>query len=94
MQKLYTFRGYSSILSASKERRFMHVSIHIHATTGPDFSTSDPATIDAIRTLGPEPRHIIPSHDLAALLKHCGRKHWASVLEHEEAAHCVTVVFG
>jgi hypothetical protein len=70
------------------------VSIHIHADTGPDFQTTDPATVEAIRdALGPERSHLVPAHDLAATLKAVGRKHWAAVVAGEEEAHMVTVVF-
>lgn len=70
------------------------VSIHIHADSGPDFETTDPATIAAIRAaLGPQRSHLVPAHDLAATLKAVGRKHWAAILASEEEAHMVTVVF-
>jgi hypothetical protein len=76
------------------------VSIHIHADSGPDFETTDPATIAAIRaylagfTPPESDRWLVPAHELAATLKTVGRKHWAAVLAHEEEAHVVTVVFG
>jgi hypothetical protein len=72
------------------------VSIAIHAGGPPDFATSDAATVAAIRaSLDPLPvdTWLVPAHDLAAVLRQCGRGNWAAVLEGEEEPHVVTVRF-
>jgi hypothetical protein len=77
------------------------VSIHIHADSGPGFSTSDPATVEAVRKAvakivtppGYHASQLVGAHEMAAILKAAGRKHWAAVLGHMEEAHMVTVVF-
>lgn len=70
------------------------LAIHLHASDPPSFETTDEATVEDVRkALGPEASHLVPAHDLSAILRAAGRKHWASVLGHEEEAHMVTAVF-
>lgn len=70
------------------------LAIRLHASDPPSFETTDEATVEEVRkALGPEASHLVPAHDLAAIVKTAGRKHWASVLGHEEESHMVTVVF-
>jgi hypothetical protein len=66
--------------------------IHLHAEGPPEFSTSDSATVAAVRAAYPATSSLVPAHDLAAILRSAGRKHWAAVLAGEEEATLIRVV--
>jgi pyruvate/2-oxoacid:ferredoxin oxidoreductase alpha subunit len=70
------------------------LSIQLHASTPPEFQTSDPSTVEAVHIAYPVTPALVLAHDLASLLRTIGRKHWADVLEGEEEASMVRVVVG
>jgi hypothetical protein len=72
----------------------IELSISIDQVASREFSTTDAGTIAAVRRhLGQGARHLVPAHDLAALLRSVGRGLWAPRLEQEEEPHMVLVEF-
>ena len=76
----------------------MKLTISIHPDT-PAFETTDTPTVEAVREAvaqivtppGYHASQLVGAHEMAAILRAAGRKHWAAVLGHEEEAHLVTV---
>jgi hypothetical protein len=70
------------------------ISIYLHEGRGPDFSTSDTGTVEALRKALPDAESIlVPAYDLAPVLRSAGRAMWAGVLERMEEPSVVRVVF-
>jgi hypothetical protein len=68
------------------------VAIHLHAEGPPDLTTTDAATVQALRSSFPSPSNLImASEAMEALAK--VRPMWAKTLEGMEEAHMVEVRF-
>ena len=71
------------------------VAIRYQNTDADALSTTDAATISALRTeLGPAQSHFVPAEDLSSLLRKTNRELWAKAIEGSvEGCSMVTVRF-
>jgi hypothetical protein len=68
------------------------VSIYLHAEGPPDLTTTDAATVQALRSSFPSPSNLVYAHELETALRPI-RPLWAKRLEGMEESHMVTVKF-